>query len=162
MAALACGLLAAGVPCAVQAQGAAPDRERLVAARELMVAAGSAQQFDQVMPLMTAQMTKAFMALAPQAEKQIQDVMGEMLKRFSARKGELIEEIAGLYARRLTLEELRELTRFYSSGIGAKFVALLPELTQQSMLLGQRWGERIGREIEAEVRIELKKRGVNI
>ena len=36
-----------------------------------------------------------------------------MLKRFSARKGELIEQIAGLFAEKLTLAEIRELTRFY-------------------------------------------------
>jgi hypothetical protein len=71
-------------------------------------------------------------------------------------------EIAALYAEKLTLEEIRELTRFYSSGVGAKFIAMLPELMQQSMLLGQRWGEAIGREIESEARQELKKRGINI
>ena len=54
------------------------------------------------------------------------------------------------------------MTRFYSTGVGAKFVGLLPELTQQSMLLGQRWGAQIGREIESEARVELRKRGVNI
>ena len=159
---LALSLAVAATPGAAVAQVPAPEPERLAAARELMAVAGSAQQFDQFMPLMAAQMTKAFLALAPQAEKEIQEVMGEMLKRFSARKGELIEEIAGLYAEKLTLDEIKELTHFYSRGIGAKFVAMLPELTQRSMLLGQRWGEKIGREIEAEARRELKKRGVDI
>ena len=158
---LACSLAVAAGPGAALAQGA-PARERLVAARELMVAAGSAKQFDTIMPLMTAQLTKAFVGLAPHAEKQIQEIMGEMLKRFSARKGELIEQIAGLFAEKLTLAEIRELTRFYSTGVGAKFIAMQPEMMQRSALLGQRWGEKIGREIEIEVRRELKKRGINI
>ena len=160
---LACSLAVAAGPGAALAQGATvPDRERLVAARELMVAAGSAKQFDTIMPLMTAQLTKAFVGLAPHAEKQIQEIMGEMLKRFSARKGELIEQIAGLFAEKLTLAEIRELTRFYSTGVGAKFIAMQPEMMQRSALLGQRWGEKIGREIEIEVRRELKKRGIDI
>jgi hypothetical protein len=137
-------------------------RQRVAAAQELMTAAGSAKQFDQFMPLMAANMTKAFVSLAPHAQKEIQDVMGQLLDRFSKRKNELIDQIANLYAEKLTLEELQELTRFYSSGVGAKFIAMLPELMQQSMLVGQRWGEAIGREIEAEARQELKKRGINI
>jgi hypothetical protein len=111
---------------------------------------------------MAANMTKAFVSLAPHAEKQIQEVMGQLLDRFSQRKNELIDQIASLYAEKLTLEEIQELTRFYSTGVGAKFIAMLPELMQRSMLLGQRWGEAIGREIEAEARQELKKRGINI
>jgi len=138
------------------------DPNRLAAARELMVAAGSAKQFDQIMPVLTANMTRAFVSLAPHAQKEITEVMGQMNKRFSERKGELIDQIAGLYAQKLTLEELNELTRFYSTGAGAKFIAMMPDLMQQSILLGQKWGEGIGREIEAEVRRELRKRGINI
>lgn len=145
-----------------QSKPPAADAERLAAARELMEVVGSAKQFDAVMPLMTAQMTRAFVAMAPHAEKEIREVMGQMLKRFSVRKGELLDQIAGLFAEKLTPEEARELIRFYSTGVGAKFVAMQPELMQRSALLGQRWGESIGRELEAEVRRELKKRGINI
>lgn len=156
-------LFVCGVGNPVLAQGTPPvDAARVAAARELMAVAGAAKQFDQVMPLMTANITNAFVSLAPHAEKEIKDVMGEMLKRFSQRKGELIQEIARLYAEKLTLAEIKELTRFYSKGVGAKFIALQPELMQRSMMFGQRWGEQIGREVEAEARRELKKRGINI
>ena len=55
-------------------------------------------------------LTRNFVDLAPQAKEEIQAVMGEVLKRFPARKAELIEEIAKLHAEKLTLEELRELS----------------------------------------------------
>jgi hypothetical protein len=154
-------LLMLGPADATWAQDA-QKQQRVAAAQELMAAAGSAKQFDQFIPLMAANMTKAFVSLAPHAQKEIQEVMGQLLDRFSKRKGELIDQIANPYAEKLTLEELQELTRFYSSGVGAKFIAMLPELMQQSMLIGQRWGEAIGREIEVEARQELKKRGINI
>ena len=41
-----------------------------------------------------------------------------------------------------------------------KFVAVQPDIMRQSMMLGQRWGAQLGREIEQEAREELKKRGV--
>jgi hypothetical protein len=33
---------------------------------------------------------------------------------------------------------------------------------RQSMVLGQRWGTQLGREIEEEARRELKKRGIEL
>jgi hypothetical protein len=51
---------------------------------------------------------------------------------------------------------------FYKSPAGAKFIAVQPEVMQRAMILGQRWGHAIGREIEAEARRELKKRGIEL
>ncbi len=150
-------------PPALNAQTASPvAQERLVAARALMTAAGSTRQFDQFMPVMSAQMTKAFIALAPHAEAQIRELMAEVLKRLSDRKQELVDQIAALYAAELTLEELRALTAFYQSPVGAKFIAIQPVITQQTMVIGQKWGEQIGREIHQEMRRELEKRGIKI
>jgi hypothetical protein len=43
-----------------------------------------------------------------------------------------------------------------------KFVAVEPEIMRQSMMAGQRWGARLGREIEEEVGKELKKRSLDL
>ena len=37
-----------------------------------------------------------------------------------------------------------------------------PQIMQDSMMAGQRWGQRIGRAIEEEARRELKRRGVDL
>ena len=42
-------------------------------------------------------------------------------------KGELLDQIAGLYADELTLEELNAIVAFYKSPVGAKFVAVQPQ-----------------------------------
>ena len=148
------------LPAAMCAQ--APNAERVAAAKELMQIAGVAKQFDEVMPYLMRQLAQSFTAIAPDKATQIGEVFGQLATKFVDRKGELIDEIAALYAEKLTLEELAALIAFYKSPIGTKFVAVQPEIMRQSIVAGQRWGARLGREIEEEARKELKKRGVDL
>jgi hypothetical protein len=145
----------------VQAQqsGAAP---RLAAAKEMMQVAGVAKQFDEVLPLLAAQLGQSFVTLAPDKADEIREVFGKLPGKFMDRKGELIDQIAALYAEQLTLDELTAITGFYRTPAGAKFIAVQPQVTRQSIVLGQRWGEQIGREIAGEARKELKKRGIEL
>ena len=59
-------------------------------------------------------------------------------------------------------EELREVMAFYRGPTGQKFVQKLPAITQESMLIGQRFGQSIGGEIRARMIEELRKRGHDI
>jgi uncharacterized protein len=59
-----------------------------------------------------------------------------------------------IYDKALTDAELKEMTRFFGSAIGKKFVDILPDITAQSMMKGQEWGQqvslRITREMESQ------------
>jgi len=148
-------------PDAARAQSQ-PDAARLAAAKEMMQAAGVARQFDGVMPLMLQQLAQGFIAVAPGNAQQIRDVFAELGEKFSDRKGVLIDQVAALYAEQLSLEELTAVADFYRSPAGTKMSSIQPSLTRQAMLLGQRWGAEVGREIEREARLELKKFGIEI
>jgi hypothetical protein len=138
------------------------DPVRLAAAKELMDVAGSAKQFDVAVPIITQQLENAFVNLKPDHAAEIKDVFRMIPERFSQRKQELLDQIAALYAERLTTEDLQGIIAFYKSPIGAKFIQLQPELVQQSMALGQAWGRKIGQEIDQQVRKELKDRGISL
>ncbi|HFC03786.1 MAG TPA: DUF2059 domain-containing protein, partial [Nitratifractor salsuginis] len=47
------------------------------------------------------------------------------------------KDLAKLYAQAFTAEEMKELTKFYSSKVGQKSLTMLPRLTQLSMLMAQ-------------------------
>ena len=138
----------------------AVDPARLSAAREMIAAAGIAKQFDELMPLLAQQLSQGFVAVAPEKAAEIAQVFAELPAKFIDRKGELIEEVANLYAQELSVEELTAVSAFYKSPVGAKLLYVQPQIARQSMALGQRWGAQIGREIEEEARKELKKRGI--
>ena len=139
-----------------------PDPARVAAAKEMMEMAGSLRQFDELMPVIAAQMSQNYMRLLPEKSKEIAEVFQQIVPRFLAKKGILMDQIAGLYAAELTLDELNGIVGFYKSPIGAKFAAVQPGIMRQSMVLGQRWGQQIGIEFDAEAKRELKKRGIEL
>lgn len=153
-------LVLLAVPGPANAQ--APDAARLTAAKDLMQAAGVAAQFDEIMPLLTRQLAQSFVAVAPDKADEIREVFAQLGTKFIDRKGELIDQIAAVYAEKLELADLTTIVGFYRSPAGAKFISVQPEIMRQSMTLGQRWGTQIGREIEAEARKELKRRGIEL
>jgi len=150
----------AALPGVARAQ--APDASRIAAAKQMMEVAGAAAQFDQVMPLMSQQMSQAFKNIAPGNATEIDDVFRQLVPKFIERKGELLDQIATLYAAEMTLDELNAIVAFYKSPAGVKFASVQPKILRESMTLGQRWGQKIGAELADEVRRELKKRGIDL
>jgi hypothetical protein len=153
------GMLAVGLGT-TRAQ--TPDRARHEAAKQLMVHSGAVKQFDAAIPLILEQMSRSFMSVAPDKGKEIREVFDQLVPRFLERKGELIDQIAALYAAELTLQELNAIIAFYKSPAGLKFAGLQPKIVRESMVLGQSWGQRIGAEIEQQARQELRRRGVDM
>jgi hypothetical protein len=146
----------------VSAEAQKPSEAGLVAARELMVATGASKQFEAVVPMMVKQLEPLLLQIAPGKDKEIKEIMDLMVARFSQRKSEMLEMIAGIYATKLTEPEMKELTAFFSKGAGASFITKQPDILQESMAAGQQWGQKIGMEIEEQIREELKKRGIKI
>lgn len=142
------------------AQKSAADPERLAAARNLMQISGAARAFDTVIPLMMRQIKGLIKKQHSGRGALIDELFTRVEQRFSLRKQELIDQIAALYAREMTTSDMNDIAAFYSSGVGARFIALQPKLMRNSALLGQAWGRKIGQEIVTEVQAELRRRGI--
>jgi hypothetical protein len=144
------------------AQAQQIDPARMAAAKEMMEAARVERQFEQMMPLLLSRMQESFRSLAPERRALIDGVFEQIGRKFAVRRSELIAEIAGVYAQKLDAAELKAITEFYKSPAGLKFIEAQPQIMQESMAAGQRWGQQIAREIEEEARRELKKHGVDL
>ena len=160
--AAAFALLLAAPASAQQKSPAAVDPAGVAAAKELLIAMGSMQQFEVAINTMSKGMAQAFKQQAPSKGKEIDEVMDLMATKFNARKTEVLGMVAPLYAEKFTVQELTEIGAFYKTPIGQKMIATQPEILQRSMQLGMAWGQSIGKEVEAEARQELKKRGVDL
>jgi uncharacterized protein len=75
---------------------------------------------------------------------------------------ELTEPLVVVYDSNFTADEIEELDAFYRSPLGHKLVAVLPQLTQQTVALGQVWGERVGKRVEERIRAAAKEKGYNL
>lgn len=75
---------------------------------------------------------------------------------------EILVPMRKLYTNEFTDAELKELIKFQSSPTGQKAAKLMPKLTQQGMVLGQRWGQNVGIRAFQRIQRELKKDGIDI
>ncbi|MBT8376889.1 MAG: DUF2059 domain-containing protein [Bacteroidia bacterium] len=55
----------------------------------------------------------------------------------------LYEDIAELYMREFTHDEIKELIQFYNTDLGKKLATKQLSLSQQGMMLGQSWGMEV-------------------
>lgn len=146
----------------VMAEAQKPAEASLTAARQLIVATGASKQFEAVVPMMVKQLEPILLQMAPGKEAEIKEITGLIVQRFAERKSEMMEIIAKIYASKLSEEEMKDLSAFFSKGAGAVFISKQPEILTESMAAGQEWGQKIGVEIEQQIRDELKKRGIKI
>lgn len=64
---------------------------------------------------------------------------------------ELVDMLVPIYANNLEPADVEELIRFYGSPAGQRFLDRQPAIMQQSMVVGQKWGERLATEALAEL-----------
>jgi uncharacterized protein len=65
---------------------------------------------------------------------------------------ELLEKkIIPLYDKYYTIEDLKAVNAFYGSPAGQKVLSTLPQITQESMEIGQEWGKQAAEEAAKEL-----------
>lgn len=155
-------LFGSALPSTLPAQQKAPEAATTTAAREFLLAMGVDKQFAAALPLIVDQMVGMMARQNPKHEAELRGIMAALVGRMQERRMEIVERIAGLYAQRFSLDELSQMRDFFRSPVGAKLAAAQPELMQQQSAIGRQWGGQIGREIDAEIRSEMRKRGIDL
>ncbi len=82
----------------------------------------------------------------------VDELIGESLP-------ELTDSLVELYDRHFTHEEIRGFNAFYASELGRKAIAVLPQITQESMAMGQLWGQSLQPEIDRRLRAWMVEQG---
>ncbi len=70
----------------------------------------------------------------------------------------LIDKLAPVYEKHLTQDDIRQLIAFYRSPLGRKMIVAMPQITRDSMQIGQDWGRQVAEQVVARMEKEgLKK-----
>ena len=85
--------------------------------------------------------------------------MAVMMNLMNTHLDAVLDSGAQIYARHFTAEEMQQVTNFYRSPTGQKFLQKQPELVRESMALGQQFGQAIARDVQGRMVEELRKRG---
>jgi hypothetical protein len=94
----------------------------------------AAQMFDLMLPSLEA--------LAPQAPAAFWTLFRSKLDMDS-----FSNMIIPIYDRHFSQDDIKGLIRFYESPLGRKMLAVTPQLTQESFVVGQEWGQRLAQDI---------------
>ncbi|MDR3013205.1 MAG: DUF2059 domain-containing protein [Chitinispirillales bacterium] len=65
--------------------------------------------------------------------------------------GEFLQLSIPVYKKYYTHDEIKELIKFYETPIGRKMAQVSPAMAQEMMVIGQRWGEKVGAELMNEI-----------
>jgi uncharacterized protein len=158
----AVGCLALCLLAAAPARSQSPDPDAVAAARELLTTMKFSDQFKAILPVVLQNLKPAIVQNRPEVERDYDAIVPLILQGMTARLNELGEATAAVYAVNFTAGELRDITAFYRTPTGQRFLQKLPVVTQQSMAIGQRFGQAVTSELQNRITEELRKRGHKI
>ena len=87
------------------------------------------------------------------AHEELESIMREEMAK-------MLDHFVPLYAKYFTHDEIRSLIEFYESPIGKKTISVLPQLMQDAMTFGQKWGEAMGPDVTARFTRRLQEEGL--
>jgi hypothetical protein len=147
-------------PAGAQSPSLAPDA--VAAARELVTASRAADTLKTLLPVIMQQLKPAIVQGRPEVERDLDAIMPQVIEAMRARSDAFADAIAVIYAHNFTADELRQLTAFYRGPIGQKFLEKMPLVAQESMAMGQKFGQELAGDLRDRMIEELRKRGHNL
>jgi hypothetical protein len=144
----------------VRAQSPVSDTE--AAARELVTTMKLDEQFKTLMPVIMKTIKPAIVQNRPDVERGFDALMPALMAGMQARMGELVDAVVAVYASNFSADEMRAATAFYRTPAGQKFLQKNPLVAQQTMLLGQKFGQSVGAEAQKQMIEELRKKGFTL
>jgi len=139
-----------------------PTPAAVAVAKELIVLKGSTQLWDAVVPGVIEQVKAVFMQTNPALGKELNDVAAQLRTEYAPRASQLVDQVAQLYARTFTEQELKDALTFYKSPLGRKIVNEEPKVLDDGFRRIQQWANKFSEEVMSKMRAETKKKGYDL
>ena len=144
---------------AVTAQAQNPTAGAVAAARELIQVKGGGAMFEPAVPGVVENTKNSFLPTNPNLSRELNEVAAQLRKEYDAKKAELVYEVAIVYAKHFTEQELKDLVVFYRSPLGQKMLKEEPVALDESFKRAQDWTIEFAEVVMTRFRAEMKKRG---
>ncbi len=100
--------------------------------------------------------------LNPQLGQTANDAVSAVVDSYKSRRGDLVDQLARVYAAQFSTDELQQIVTFYSSPVGQKLATANLGINQQLTKVMQLFQANLANEFYAKVRAELKEKGVQL
>jgi hypothetical protein len=152
---IACLLLLSA--SATRAQTPAPDA--VAAARSLVTTMKLADQYKALLPAILLGLRPALTQDRPELERDYDAMMPTIADAFTPYYSTMVDNMAIVYAKNFTVDELRGIEAFYRQPAGQKLLEKAPAMAQQSMQIGQDVGRKASEDLRARLTEALRQKG---
>ncbi|MGO8924098.1 MAG: DUF2059 domain-containing protein [Xanthobacteraceae bacterium] len=155
----------AGTAGRASAQGAAPNaahqpsQAAVLLAKQILETKHADNIFDPLIRGVVVKTRDFLMQTNFMWGKDLNEVADNLIKQYSVRSGELMNDAARIYASHFTEPELKQILAFYQSPLGQKVITEEPKTADESMTMAGNWADKLSEEVMGKMRAEMKKRG---
>jgi tetratricopeptide (TPR) repeat protein len=141
-------------------------QEKINAIKELMSITGSTQVAEILGKAVFQRMANFVQKTNPEIDLRALKIMEEevtsLMREETGEKGSFQQLIFPIYNKYLTLDEIREMIRFYKTPAGKKMTSVLPKMMQELMQASQPWANSLVPRIQQRVLTRFEKEGIKI
>lgn len=148
------GLAALSAPVAAQE----PSASQIAAARELVTVVGASGSIERILPALVDQIRRQAVT-RPELGKDLEEVLKGLQPEIEQQRQQAYFIAARTYAKFMSEQEIRDAVVFFKTPSGAKYIQVLPELTDNLVNSITSWSELVGEYLQTRVRAEMMKRG---
>ncbi len=135
-------LLAATLATTVPVAARAADAAAAAAARDLIQTMDLQSMIDKMLGVLTPMIVQQVKAENPEIPDEILTVISqEFMTALKEDYATFEKGAVAVYTSHFTADELRDVAAFYRTPTGRKTLEKMPLVTQQSMVLGQKWAQ---------------------
>ena len=138
------------------------SQSHLQAARDVLVGSGISRSFESFVPQFIEQAKLNISGTRPELIKDLEEISKTISTQLDAERTEMVEIGAKVYASRMSEAELKDISAFFKTPSGLRYVSTQPQILEELFGEMQAWSQRLGARIIDIFRVELKKRGREI
>jgi len=136
-----------------------PSAASVAMAKELLEIKGATTMFDPVVPGVIETTKNTFLTMNPGLSKDLNEVSAQLRNELGAKRIELQNDVAKVYASAFTEQEMREALAFYRTPLGKKISNEEPRVLDRIMSSAQTWADKLAEDVLARFRVEMRKKG---
>lgn len=133
----------ASTDAAVQSSDNADDQKKVAEINKLLEVTGAKEMTTQIINNLIDSVKKT----APNASEEFWSTVKKELN-----VDDLLNLIIPVYTKYLTIDEIKEIVKFYESPIGKKLISVTPQIAQETMVIGQKWGVDLSKKIQEKLK----------
>jgi tetratricopeptide (TPR) repeat protein len=139
-------------------------QQKINAIKELMSITGSTQLAEIVGKAVFQRMANFVQETNPEIDPRalqiIEEELTSLMREETGEKGSFQQVVYPIYNKYLTLDEIREIIRFYKTPSGKKMISVLPNMMQESMQAIQPWANSLMPRLQQRVFARFEKEGI--